>query len=153
MYRMLGYADRGNVLWDLTEPTPPGYHGPFAEAWPKDQQSIHVGPARFGLPSQPLAYTTLYWNDNVSGEDKNLMNASRAPVLYMRPSIFLPSRPEAEVFPEMAVPGSGTMSRFRDSGYTINQRLDSGDKRCSYCDERWLLLEMVQPSPDTSYFF
>ncbi|GFR74214.1 hypothetical protein ElyMa_002157200 [Elysia marginata] len=119
MYRMLGYADRGNLLWDLTEPTPPGYHGPFSVAWPENKQSVHVGPGRFGLPSQPLAYTTLYWDDNVSDEDKNLMQTPHTPFLLMNSARALATRPAAEVFPEMAVPGSGVMSKFRDSGYIV----------------------------------
>ena len=124
MFRMLGYADRSNLLWDLTEPTPPGYYGPFSIAWPHHEQNVHVGPGRFGLPSQPLAFTTLYWDDNVSDDEKYQMQVPRGPFMLMRPGRVLPTRPQAEIFPEMAVPGSGMMSKFRDSGYTIAARLD-----------------------------
>ena len=125
MFRMLGYADKANLLWDLTEPTPPGYHGPFSMVRPAHAQSVGVGPGRFGLPSQPLAYTTIYWDDNVSEADKDQMQVDRKPLLRMNYAKVLPTRPEAEVFPEMAVPGSGVMSKFRDSGYTVVPGLDT----------------------------
>ncbi|GFO01011.1 hypothetical protein PoB_002751600 [Plakobranchus ocellatus] len=132
MYRMLGYADRSNLHWDLTEPTPPGYEGPFAIARAPHEQSVGAGPGRFGLPSQPLAYTTAYWDDKLFSCDPGL---ARRPHLRIHHNNVLPTRPEAEVFPEMAVPGSGMVSKFRDSGYMFSQWLDQPWRTtCTNCE-------------------
>ncbi|RUS85506.1 hypothetical protein EGW08_006714 [Elysia chlorotica] len=135
MFRMLGYADRSNLMSDLADTKPTGFYGPFSIAWPHDQQSVHVGPGRFGLPSQPLAFTTVYWDDNASGGRKRQMRVPRRPYMRLRRGAGLPTRPEAEAFPEMAVPGTGVLSRFRDSGYTDHTRLDApfveGSDRCN----------------------
>jgi len=111
MYRMLGYADKNNEHSDLCDPPPPGYHGPFSCPRIVPNQQVHFGPGRFGLPSQPLAFTTTYWDDRIPQCN---FESRRCHLHHCR----VPhDRPEAVIFPEMAVPGSGPHSKFKNSGY------------------------------------
>jgi len=123
MYRMLGYADKNNLLSDLCAPCPPpGWAGPFS--WPKciDQQT-KFGPGRFGLPSMPLAYTTSFYDDRAISCDV-LCNRRGGHKMSDKYSWNTPSeRPEAVTFPEMAVPGTGLHSRFKNSGYICDDSL------------------------------
>ena len=139
MYRMLGYADVNNQHSDLCDHPPPGYHGPFSTPRLPPNQQVPFGPGRFGLPSMPLAYTTNYW------DERTACKHNTTPVIHT--AVTPHDRPEAIYFPEMAVPGTGVCSKFRNSGYQWVRGLPPPRSSDSYTD-MWANLTPSQfPSP------
>lgn len=121
MYRMQGYADHNNRCNDLCFPDPCGFIGPFGlPRWPPNQ-TVSVGPGRFGLPMTQLAFTTYYWDNRVfpyhSYIDGRTLNR-----MYTTP---FETRPEAVSFPERAVPGTGVNSKCVDSACLYYRGLSS----------------------------
>jgi len=113
-YRYLGYADKSNRMCDLRDPcnnpehVSPFVDGPFSIEKLHFQQQMHFGPGRFGLPTHPFPFNTTFWNTRRTPCCRSSMKLqSELPV----------ERPEAVMLPERMVPGSGTNSRFTNSGF------------------------------------
>lgn len=137
MYRMLGYADKNNLNYDLCDPPPVGYFGPFAIPRLPTNQPLPFGPGRYGLPSLPLAYSTHYWDNRAYVCD---------PYCHQTPyhkltRLGTAPRPEEVIFPEMAVPGTGVQSRVFNSGFLHNPDLHP-PRSFSDSDNTWGTLNL-----------
>ncbi|CAG5136406.1 unnamed protein product [Candidula unifasciata] len=118
MYRMLGYADENNIMSDLCDVIPPGFVGPFATLRLPPNQSIPFGASRFGLPIIPTSYTTVYYDDRFASCSDRYTPCNRMELIPLPEP-----RLEEILFPEMAIPGTGTQSRTTNDGFLYRKGL------------------------------
>lgn len=140
MYRMLGYADKNNVMSDLCETAAPGFIGPFATYRLPPNQSLPFGPGRFGLSTHPLAYTTHYFVDCGLQCDFHTL---QTPYHRLHKAQLPEARPKEILFPEMAIPGSGVQSRLTDGGFLYQRDLPP-PKTYTESESQWRIVNISQ---------
>lgn len=128
-YRFLGYADKNNENFDLCNPKCIGYFGPFAFPSLKVNQSLPIGPGRFGLPSHPLPYTTTYWDPVADDCNRNCAKTMR---ISRRQENERPKyRLDIIDFPQRAIPGIGRIISGHEIGPVCHN-----SRRTNLCDMR-----------------